>query len=161
MVNIAFDMNFFIPFMFVLAIVFGILRIAKVFQGNAAVEMIISIAIAFFSATYSPFTTILFQYLPSITWFFIAMFFIVFVLEILGIRKGTRKPEEAQANSIIYGVLLLLLFTIGISGLEGLPIQIPFIGGGENIALLIGIIFIIGIFWYAYKMPSQQAPQQQ
>lgn len=150
--------QFLIPFLFVLAVVFGVLRIGKVFKGNPAVEMVIALVIAFFAASYQPFTSVLFQYLPSITWFFIAMFFLVFILEIFGIRKPKEK-EEHEKNLIIYGILLLILFSIGVSRLEGLAVQIPLIGGGENIALLIGLIFIIGIFWYAYGIKAE-APQQ-
>ncbi len=153
--------GFLIPFLFVMAVVFGVLRIANVFKGNPAVEMIIALVIAFFAATYQPFTSVLLSYLPGITWFFVAMFFLVFVLEIFGIRgKKAADKESAEKNMIIYGILLLLLFSIGVSGLQGLPVQLPLIGGGENIALLVGIIFIIGIFWYAYNIQTPQQPQQ-
>ncbi len=152
--------GFLIPFLFVMAVVFGVLRIANVFKGNPAVEMIISLVIAFFAATYQPFSAVLFLYLPGITWFFVAMFFLVFVLEIFGIRgKKAADKESAEKNMIIYGVLLLVLFSIGVSRLQDLPVQLPLIGGGENIALLVGLIFIIGIFWYAYNIKTE-APQQ-
>jgi len=148
------DANFVIPFLFVLAVVFGVLRISKAFKGNAAVEVIISLVIAFFSATYSPFTSMLFNILPSITMFFIAMFFIVFILEIVGVRgKGKGEPVT---NIIIYGILILVLFTIVASHSE----LIPNLGiiSQDDLVLGIGLIFVIAIFWAAFKIgPGEQA----
>jgi hypothetical protein len=140
--------EFLIPFLFVLAIIFGVLRATRVFEGNVAVQMIIALALAYFAATYQPFVSTLFTYLPSITWFFIMMFFIVFILEVFGLR-GRRERKEAQLNMIIYGVLLLLLFTIGIH--LKIPTELPIIGSRENFFLLLGLLLIIAIFWYAYE----------
>lgn len=151
------QMGFLLPFLFVLAVVFGVLRIANVFKGNPAVEMVIALVIAFFAATYQPFASMLLAYLPSITWFFVAMFFLVFVLQILGIR-GKSAGEKPEQSLIIYGILLLLLFSIGVSTLKGLP-TLPLIGGGENLALLVGLILIVGIFWYAYGIKPEEQKQ--
>jgi len=147
-------MQFVIPFMFVLAIVFGILRIGKVFSGNTAVEMIIAIVIAFFSATYQPFITILFQFLPTITWFFIAMFFILFILEITGVRG---KRGENKKNVMIYGILLLLLFSIVASRSDIIP-TFSYIST-DDLILTIGIIFIIAIFYNAYNIQEDKQKQ--
>lgn len=149
--SIAQGNEFLIPFLFTLAIIFGSLRYAKIFGNNSAVQMIIAIVLAYFASTYEPFVSTLYAYFPSITWFFIAMFFIVFVLEVFGLRKGTDKKDH-ELNMVIYGVLLLLLMTIGISQARAFGIyEIPFIGNLENLAVLLGIIFILGIFYFAYK----------
>jgi len=71
------SMQFMIPFLFILAIIFGVLQLASPIKNKAA-NLIIALAISFFAASYGPFMTILWSYLPSITWFFIVMFFIVF-----------------------------------------------------------------------------------
>ncbi len=148
------DANFVIPFLFVLAVVFGVLRISKAFKSNAAVEVIISLVIAFFAATYSPFTAILFSILPTITLFFIAMFFIVFILEIIGVR-GNRGGNRVT-NIIMYGILILVLFTI-IANYSNL---IPDLGiiSPEDLALGVGLIFVLSIFWSAYQMGPGEAP---
>lgn len=148
------DTNFIIPFLFVLAVVFGVLRISKAFKGNAAVEVIISLVIAFFSATYSPFTSMLFNILPTVTLFFIAMFFLVFILEIIGVRgKGKGEPVT---NIIIYGILILVLFTIVASHSELIP-KLGIISA-DDLVLGIGIIFILSIFWAAFKIgPGEHA----
>lgn len=147
------DANFVIPFLFVLAVVFGVLRISKAFRGNAAVEVIISLVIAFFAATYSPFTSMLFSILPTVTMFFIAMFFIVFVLEIVGVRG--RRGGDYLSNILIYGILILILFTI-VANHSNL---IPNLGiiSPEDLALGIGIILILSIFWAAFKIQIQVA----
>jgi hypothetical protein len=149
-----FDANFVIPFLFVLAVVFGVLRISHAFRGNAAVEVIISLVIAFFAATFQPFTSMLFSILPSITLFFIAMFFIVFILEIIGVRgKGS---GDRTANMIMYGILILILFVI-VANHSNL---IPNLGiiSPDDLVLGIGLIFVIAIFWAAFKIgPEKQA----
>lgn len=152
----AFESQFMISFLFVLAIVFGMLRIAKVFKGNVGVELILSIVIAYFSATYEPFTTVLWQYLPNITWFFIAMFFFIFIMEAFGLRKKPGEKGDYMKNMMIYAVLLLVLFSIGFVLLQAYPISLPFIGGGENLILALGIIFIVAIFWSAYNISGAQ-----
>lgn len=147
------DTNFVIPFLFVLAVVFGVLRISKAFKGNAAVEVIISLVIAFFSATFPPFTSMLFSILPTITLFFIAMFFIVFVLEIVGVRG--KKAGDNIMNLIIYGILILILFVI-VANHSNL---IPNLGiiSPDDLVLGIGLIFVISIFMAAYKIGGGEA----
>lgn len=148
------DTNFIIPFLFVLAVVFGVLRISKAFKGNAAVEVIISLVIAFFAATFPPFTSMLFNILPSVTLFFIAMFFIVFVLEIVGVRG--KRGGDYVTNLIIYGILILVLFTIVASHSELIP-KLGIISQ-DDLVLGVGLIFILSIFWAAFKMgPGEQA----
>ncbi len=150
------DANFVIPFLFVLAVVFGVLRISKAFRGNAAVEVIISLVIAFFAATFPPFTSVLFSILPTITMFFIAMFFIVFVLEIIGVRG---RPSDRPENIIFYGILLLILFVI----LANHSNLIPNLGiiSTSDLALGVGLVFILSIFWAAFKIgPGETAAPQ-
>ncbi len=145
--------QFLIPFLFVLATVFGMMRVAKVFRGNVGVELILSLVLAFFAATYEPFNALLWVYLPSITWFFIAMFFLMFILEVFGLRKKPgEKPGDYMLNMMIYGVLLLVLFSVGFMLLQTYPISLPLIGGGENLVLLLGVILVIAIFLSAYQV---------
>lgn len=143
--------EFLIPFLFTLAIIFGSLRYAKIFGNNTAVQMIIALVLAYFASTYEPFVSTLYTYFPSITWFFVAMFFIAFIMEIFGLGKKSAQKDH-ELNMFIYGILLLVLLTIGISQAQSLGIyEIPIIGSLENLAVLLGIIFIIGIFYFAYK----------
>ena len=143
--------HFLIPFLFTLAIIFGALRYARIFGNNTPVQMIIAIVLAYFASTYEPFVSTLYTYFPSITWFCIVMFFIAFIMEIIGLGKKSPQGDH-ELNMFIYGILLLILLTIGISQAKAFGIyEIPIIGNLENLALILGIIFIIGIFYFAYK----------
>ncbi len=145
--------EFLIPFLFTLAIVFGALRYARIFGDNVAVQMIIALVIAYFASTYEPFVSTLYAYLPNITWFFVAMFFIAFLMEVFGL--GKKEKGEPEINLYISGMLLLILITIGITQIQNFSHEIPLFGSTENLALLLGIIFILGIFYFAYKSGSQ------
>lgn len=156
MVAIELTTNFMIPFLFVLAIVFGVLQVASPIKNKAA-NLIIAVTISFFASSYQPFLTILWSYLPSITWLFIVMFFIVFMMEIFGIRgKKAAEPDKV----IISGVVLLILLTVGWSVIKLIPIEVPLIGSGENLILFFGIIFTLMVFWGAYKMGAGEPPAQ-
>lgn len=143
-------MQFIIPFLFVLAVVFGVLQMARIFK-NKAVAGVIAIAIAFFAASYGPFLTLLWTYLPTVTWFFIGMFFIVFVLEVFGIRGGKDKEFREEA-AILQGAILFILLALGWMIAEAFPLELPYIGSGQNLILVLGIVFILLIFWSAFKI---------
>ncbi|MCD6477177.1 MAG: hypothetical protein J7K26_03405 [Candidatus Aenigmarchaeota archaeon] len=147
-------MDFFIPFLFVLAIVLGVLEFTLK-NWSKPVKVVISLAIAFFAVSYPPFVATLWSYLPSITWFFIIMFFLVFIMEVFGIRKNHRVDKEAM---IIQGAVLFILLGTGYFIVQNLPITtLPFIGNTENLIFLIGIIFILLLFWSAFKVgPEKQ-----
>lgn len=145
--------QFTITFLFVFAIVFGVIDLSKIFRGNRIVVAIISLAIAAFAAGYAPFTVLLWSYLPSISWFFIIMFLIAFVLRVLGVRKGT-DPTESM---IVSAAILFILLAAGWMFLQEVPVQIPYIGSGDNLIFLIGLILIIAIFWAAMKAGPSEA----
>lgn len=150
-----------IPFLFVLAVIFGVLELASPIK-NRAVSTIIAVAIAAFSY-FAGLYTILWQYMPSVTWFFIIMFMIAFVLELFGLRRRGISPEKHTENIIVGGIVLLVLFSIGWMAVEAIPIDIPFIGGGSNIILILGLIFILTIFWAAFRIGPgvQPAPAKE
>ena len=142
--------------LFILAVVFGVLELSNVFK-NRAVHFVISVAVAFFAASYQPLMQTIMSFLPNITWFFIVMFFIAFTLELFGVRKGGGGDIESM---VVGGGVLLVLFSIGWMMLQYYPIEFPLIGGGENLLLLMGIIFIISLFWSAMKLGAGQQPQK-
>ncbi len=135
--------HFVLPFLFTLAIVFGILRATNVFSGNKAVEMIIAFVFAYFSATYEPFVKMFFRYLPGLTEFFIGVFLLIFVIEAFGLRKATQ--QDKKTNMIIYGILLMFLMMF--SGFFASKIgPLPYIGNPEGLFILIGIVLIVALF---------------
>ncbi|HLE07613.1 MAG TPA: hypothetical protein VI933_03230 [archaeon] len=152
MAAFAFDFSnqqFLITFLFTLAVIFGVLELGGPFKKNRAVNAVIAFAIAVFGASYGPFQTALWGVLPNITWFFIVMFFIAFTLELFGARKAGGGGLEGMITTA--GVLIVLM-ALGWTILRQFPVQLPFIGGGENLLFLIGFLFVISLFWAAMKM---------
>ncbi len=141
--------KFVMLFLFVLAIIFGSLRYARIFGNNSAVQMIIALALAYFACTYEPFANVLYANLSLILWFFVIMFFVIFVREAVGIGKG---GGDHKTNAYIYAGLMLVLITVGIRILGLLDISsIPFFGSVENLALFLGVLLIIGLFYAVHK----------
>ncbi|HIJ98240.1 TPA: hypothetical protein H1009_04080 [archaeon] len=145
------NQQFLITFLFTLAVVFGVVEISKVFKGNKAVSLIIALAIAAFAAGYAPFQTTLWSLLPNITWFFIVLFLIAFGLELFGVRRGSTVPGQEHEGMIISAAVLLILLTVGWTTIQSSNISFPFIGGGQNLIFLVGLIIILSLFWSAMK----------
>ena len=137
-----------IPFLFVLAIIFGVLELTKIFQ-NRGVNFLVALAIAFFTITNTAFVDMLWSYFGGITTLFIIMFFIAFIFEVFGLRK----PGQHQPTSsiIINGGILFILLSIGFLYANQIP-ELPFLGGGQNLIFLFIIIFILVIFWSAFRI---------
>lgn len=153
------NQQFFIPFLFVLAIVFGILELSKVFRGNRAVVAIISIVIAFFAASNAQFTSMLFQFLPSITSFFIIMFFIAFLMEMIGLGKGGKLREEGtETRVMVLGLVLVVFIAIGVDSISEILPFISFIGE-SNFLIIIGLVLLFMIFFAAYKIGAQKGKE--
>lgn len=147
-----------IPFLFVLAVIFGVLELTHVFR-NRGVNFIIALAISFFTITNTAFVTFLWSQFGNITTFFIIMFFIAFVLEVFGLR-GPRTPRAGGEGIVINGAILLLLLVFGFTHSDLLP-SLPFIGGGSNLIVLFALIFILIIFWMAFKLGPEILPGKQ
>jgi hypothetical protein len=144
-----------IPFLFVLAIVFGVLSLTKIFR-NKGVNFLIALAIAFFTITNTSFVSMLWSYFGSITTFFIVMFIIAFVFEVFGLRRGQHPPTS---SILIDAGILFILLSIGFLYASQIP-GLPFIGGGQNLIFLFIIIFILVIFWSAFRIGQTGAPHK-
>jgi hypothetical protein len=140
--------EFLITFLFTLAVVFGVLEVANIFK-NKPINVVIAMAIAFFASTYAPFTSMLWSYLPTMTWFFIALFFVAFLAEILGLRK--KEKRDYMETSIIHGFIFFVLLAVGWMVKDIFYFELPIFGGPDNVILLLGIIFILSLFWNAWK----------
>ena len=140
---------------FILAVVFGVLELSNVFK-NRAVHFVVALAIAFFASVYPPLISTIWAVLPNIAWFFIVMFFLAFTMQLLGIRKQGGGVETMVVNA---GMLVVLL-SVGWMIIQSFPgMQLPLIGGGENLLFLLGIIFVISLFWSAMKLGGVEAPK--
>ncbi len=138
---------FLIPFLFILAVVFGAVNVTNVFK-NRGVNFLVALALAFFAASNTAFIEFLWSQFGNISIFFIAMFFVIFVLEVFGVRRKG-KGDGADAL-VINSVILFVLLSIGYLYVDIFP-SLPIIGGGKNLLLLAFVLFIMIIFWSAYK----------
>ncbi|MFP4046040.1 MAG: hypothetical protein ACLFS3_03195 [Candidatus Aenigmatarchaeota archaeon] len=140
----------FLPFFFVLAVVFGLLSITgdeEGLFGKNSVNLIISLVFAFFAAGYSPFVDFFFQYFGVILWIFIGLFFIAFFMQALGIKKAQEQKNWKFAMAIL-GIVFLILITVGVSLIE--EIDIPVLGT-DNFLMVIFLLLALGGFFYAFK----------
>ena len=143
-----------IPFLFVLAIVFGVLERVSIFH-NRAVNFIVALAISFFTITNAAFVSILWAQFGNITTFFIIMFLITFVLEVFGLR-GPQKPDKGEGGMIINGTILVLILVLGFTHSSLLP-SLPYVGGGTNLLILVSLVFILALFWMAFRVGREVA----
>jgi hypothetical protein len=137
--------EFLIPFLFVFSVIFGALQIARAF--SKAANFAIALALTLFAITNPGFLNLLWSQFGNLTVFFIAMFFLLFLLEAFGLRRGGR---EASESVVIYGAILFILLSIGYLFTDMLP-TLPVIGGGQNLLLLILILVVVSLFWAAFK----------
>ncbi len=148
--------QFLIPFLFILAVVFGAVSAANVFK-NRGVNFLVALALAFFGASNTAFVEFLWSQFGSVSIFFIAMFFVIFVLEAFGVRRGRPGEKDGASALVINGAILFVLLSIGYLYIP--KFSLPIIGGGQNLMLFIFVLFIIIIFWFAYKTHTPQRPR--
>ena len=148
------SLNIIVPFLFVFAIVFGVLQVANVFK-NRAVNFVIALAIGLFAISNAALVTTLHALLPNVTWFFIVLFFFVFVFELLGLRKEGKSHTESMITS---GGVLFVLLSLSFMVLQVAPSELPFIGSAINLVFILGLIFILAIFWAALKIGVGAVP---
>lgn len=135
--------EFLIPFLFSLAVIFGVLEVTRLFR--KPVNFIVSFALSFFAIIYPGFVDFMWANFGLFAIFFIAMFFIVFVSKVFGM--GGKKSQDSV---IINGVILLVLLSVSYLYIDSFP-SVPFLGAGQNLILLVSVVLIISIFWAAYK----------
>lgn len=137
--------EFLIPFLFSLAVIFGILEVTRIFGRNRAVNFIVSFTLSFFAIIYPGFVDFMWANFGLVAIFFIAMFFITFVFKTLGI--GSKNSKD---SILINGAILFVLLSLSYTYAESFP-SVPLIGTGQNLILLVSVVLILSIFWAAYK----------
>jgi cbb3-type cytochrome oxidase subunit 3 len=86
------------------------------------------------------------------------MFFIAFVFEVFGLRK--KGPHESGGDAlIINGVVLFIILAVSSFNMDLIP-TLPIIGSAENLLLLVGVVFVLAIFWAAYKTTDKPNSKQ-
>lgn len=136
-------------FLFVFAVVYGLLARANLFGGiNTRVAAVVALVVAFFTIMYEPFVSYMQGLMPIAAIILIILFFIVLIQNIIGSKAG----ESADSLPIVV-VLAVLLLVLGLLW-DKLAIRLPGISS-ENILWLIGIVIIAMIFIAVYKHPKQ------
>lgn len=138
----------FIPFLFVLAVVFGALEFSDVFK-NSRVKVLISFVIAFFAMTYEPLVAFIFEFLPIATVFFMALFFLGFFTTLF--RKEDKKKDWMLIAVVLVLGLILLTRLEELTGASFGPAV-------EDAALYVGAGIILLMFYAAYRISANQKP---
>ena len=134
-----------VPFLFMLAIVYGALDVSGVFR-NRRVNALIALVFAFFTLTYAPAVEFINQIMPYAIMFFVVFFFLGFIVKMA--KKGVDKDYNLLI--IILGLVLLLFAT------QGTVFIANFVPGFEeqasNIMMASAVVFIGVILLAAYKL---------
>lgn len=137
-------------FLFVFAVVYGLLSYAKMFGFPKNVNAAIALVFGIFAASFEPFRTGLFGVLPLLVIPLVILFFMVFVKEIF----KSKKDEEFDAFPpvVLLGISLILLAVFW----PALNIQAEALSS-ENILWLVAIIIVV-IFFITiyYHKPSRE-----
>lgn len=128
-----------LPFLLVLAVVYGAMDTAKMFR-NRALKTIIAVVMAFFAISDSSVVAMLNSMLPYTAIFFILIFVAGYVKRSLGGQPG-------QDNTIVIIVIVLaLLLMATYARAEGGMYDY------SEFFWFVGVIAIISILYAAYKM---------
>ena len=129
-------------FLFVFAIVFGLLSYSGVGNFSKRINAVIALAIAIFSTLYEPLVAGLQELIPFATILLIILFFIVFIKKIVGGNNTDAFPVIATI-----ALLLLVLMVVGDRLAPFLP------AGTDTTGALwaIGIIAVLMFFYAIYK----------
>lgn len=141
---------------FVFAAVYGILttvgrqRGGSGLFGNPAINALIGLVFAFFAAGNPAFVAFFETNFITLVWLFIGLFVLAFLLEAFGLRglpAREKAKEHAHMTIILGGLILLVLVSFGFGLLS--DFEVPFIGT-KNAIMLLGLLFIFQMFYYAY-----------
>jgi hypothetical protein len=144
-------MTFVLPFLFVLAIVYGALDLAAVFK-KKEVNVIIAVVIAAFSVSNAAIVDSIIAAMPWAAMLFIILFFIKFVLSFFKTEKG----KERDYTLIVIILALVAIFMAS----QGTQLIQDWLPGGfpvseENLILIIGIVVIVAMLYAAYKKANE------
>ena len=133
-------------FLFVFAIVLGLLTTAKLFD-KRNVNVAIAAVFGLFSAIYEPFVSGIQTYLPIAAGVLIIIFFFALVRKLFGGDKESDKRIDALPISIVLISLLIVLASQWDLVRGFLPAGLD----AASVAWGIGIAAILIIFWAVYR----------
>ena len=134
-----------VPFLFVLAIVYGALEVSGVFK-NKGVKAIISLALAFFAISSATTMAFISAILPYAAIFFIAFFLLGFALSFFK-DKGGKAPKDWTLIAVVLLLVAVFLTNYGYGWIQD---NLPGMDS-ENFVAAAGVILILVIFYAAYQ----------
>lgn len=140
-----------IPFLFVLAVVYGALEVSDIFK-RKQVKLIISLCFALVAMTTGFITEFIMGILPYAIMAFIAIFFVGFALSFFRGKGGEKGERDYVLMAIVLILLLLFLTNYGIGFLED---YMPGISV-EEFATGVGIVVILLVLYSVYKIWNKQ-----
>ena len=137
---------YFSTFLFVFALIFGLLSYSKVGDFNKRVNALLALAIAGFSVLYEPLVVTLSQYIPIAASVLIIVFFLALVKKIFE-GKDSKQAKDYFPLIVVIAILFLLLIAFADVFLAFLP------GNFDSSVVLwgVGIVFVLLFFWLVYK----------
>jgi hypothetical protein len=130
-------------FLFIFAVVFGLLSYAKVGDFGKRINAIIALAFALFSIFYPPLVLGLQQWLPVAVVLLIILFFILFVKKMF----ASEKSGDTFPMAIALATLLIVFAVLGDRILGYLPAGFDL----DTMSWIVGIIIVILFFWTVYN----------
>lgn len=137
------DLPLIASFLFMFAIVYGVLAYARMFEHTRQVNIAIALVIAFFSASYRPFVSSLQAYMPYASILMAILFFYVLVKRIFA-PQGER--IDALPISLATGISIVI---IGLLWDKIAPV-IPGISS-DNILWILGLSAVLIILYAGYR----------
>ena len=139
-------MTFMLPFLFMLAIVYGALDLASVFK-KKAVNVIIALVVAIFAVSNQAVVESIVTAMPWVAMLFIVLFFIKFILSMFKPGSGGR---DYTLLMVILGLIAIFMLSQGTELIQDwLPGGFPVTE--DNLILIIGIVVVLAIVFAAYK----------
>ena len=145
-------MPFISTFLFVFALIFGLLSYSKIGEFNKKVNALLALAIAGFSVMYEPLVLGMQQYMPIAAAVLIVVFFFSLLKKIFGKKEGD-KAGDTVPLIITLAVLLLLMVAFG----QNLTSFLPAGMDPQSVLWGVGIIIAVLFFWLIYK--TKETPQ--
>lgn len=143
-----------IPFLFVLAVVYGALDFSGVFNKNS-VKGIISLAIALFALTSQFVIDFIYGVLPYAVILFIVVFFLAFLAKLFGGRKKEGEKGGERDWSLIVIVVILVLIFLASQGTDLVSTFLPSMPV-ENLMYGVGLVLILLIFYAVYQAQKSE-----
>lgn len=135
-------------FLFVFALLYGLLIYVKILPKNASA--LISLVIAFFAVMYSPMVAFLYDVLPWAAVILVVLFFLIFIKKLV-IEEGV--SADALPIAVTLAIMLLL---VGIFW-DKIGFRIAGITS-ENMLWIVGIIIVILLFVAIYSHKTSPTP---